>query len=764
MPDSDGVLPGAGGTQIRGQMSLPSDVPEDRVPEDEDGACAAIAHRYAPGRHIEQIWPMGEWQGLQLPLVQEVAALGEATNDTGRGSWPSRVDAEVAQCRPVRRPLKSGEGATVETKAPTDRGFATTRHTKAEHPDPRVAPVRAADPHVPATSDQSCPAPAGDVLTGRGPGQGVTGIAAPTVMVGVAAPAIEGAAPLQATPRSGGAFQASDDMGEEVALAVQPAGSAPRQRTEEAEPAGQTGKLGRAAREEKGSRLEPASPEPWSARSGRASSDASIQVDRPARVRCQGEVSSDTPGQEAHTMRQVVGGSLSDQDSLEPGWSRAATAVDALIMEIAETAARDGARALSEQARDAMLHGIESTIEASDAAAKITRIPAGEGAEKPYAVTTRDFASQAPPTKTQGKPILPASDAGSAAAARGARRSGMPQATLDPALDDDHNSVGSTELAGDPRTRLTGLAARMPGERQALDAGAEDAAPVQPGARVVALRDDALGIATQADTPTMAERGDRAGTAVSAGAVAPQGGSVAAHKGDTREIEPRSAEERGAMPAMLADRPERRSGDAPVARTARQAVQRGDSRPAPGQAPTQVDRLAQVDRSAASGSPHDADARQAQQAEQPQASTRSIIDQIVQRAELRLGRSEAEMVIDLEPDVLGRVHLKITAESGRVLAEIRADNTATRSLIEAGLPELKTALAGRGLTLEAIAVSADVGSKVAGNGARPGWYWENSTRDRENRTRPGPHGIRATGSPAVCWFSGGRMHVVDCMA
>ncbi|MEW5866880.1 MAG: flagellar hook-length control protein FliK, partial [Bacillota bacterium] len=110
------------------------------------------------------------------------------------------------------------------------------------------------------------------------------------------------------------------------------------------------------------------------------------------------------------------------------------------------------------------------------------------------------------------------------------------------------------------------------------------------------------------------------------------------------------------------------------------------------------------------------------------------------------------------------VHLKITAESGRVLAEIRADNIATRSLIEAGLPELKTALAGRGLVVEAIAVSADVGSRLEGNSTRPRWSWEGPARHRASGTRPGVHGVRATGPSAISWFCGGRMHVVDCMA
>lgn len=1111
LPDSGGVLPYvAGTTRVREQVSLLSDVLGDGVLEDrgnddsplpptEDEFCDAIVHRRTLGRPLEQIWPMGGWQGWQLPLTQVTAASGQETNDSQQDPWPSTAHVEATRRGPVRRSLGS--------------------------------------PGI-----ENCQPPE---VRDRQRSEGSVGLP------------------------GGRESRASDDAGEKVAFTAQPADSEPRQRTEEVELAGQTENPGRAAREGKGSRPEPALPEPWSIRSGRTSSDAGIQVDMPTRARRLGEVASDTPGQEAHTMPQIVGELLApssetseketgreevgrqtriargapgmaarasrprqatvappggrelagwpaepggsaapasksmaphgvapivydnDRDGSELGWSGAVAAMEAqspapgenhrredapaairestreserarvmeeartagspagdptsrdkqawaagvagevparqakdrgeaLIVEIAEATAHDEARVLPKRAflpkemssvtrgnapataaswripatasgvmrgeaetldaeaadpadaaagsdgpaslvrdvehnaapvskidgkagqvRDAMPHGVGSAGEAPDATVKNIRTPADKGAEKPYAVTTRDSARQAPPAKTQGKPILPVDEANPSETARSARRSRMPQETLDSALDDDgaalddialrgvrafgeriathaeptgsratasgrpravvplkEDLVGPSELASSPRARLTGPAVKTL-ERPALDAGVEDAVPVRPGGRVAASRENTPGMAAQADTRAVTERGaERVNATVSVEALsedsempptsegvsgdcsegcqnpdirlragfwrsappfgstrtqpqtypdvegkqdpqtrlalrrevchpsegsraqeqvprktvdptslvplgqhrqtsgrgvlasewepernagnphslendgrlanrclAPQGGGFAsAQNGDTESAEPWSAQERGAMPAMSAHRPGPRSGDTPIAGTTRRPVQRGDSKQVPAQARTRADRLAPVDRNAAPGSPHEAGTREVQQAEQSQPSTRSIIDQIVQRAELRLGRSEAEMVIDLEPDSLGRVHLKITAESGRVLAEIRADSAATRSLIEAGLPELKTALAGRGLSLEAIAVSADAGSKTTGDGAKPRWYWEDSTRDRANRTRSGHHGIRAVGSPALSWFSGGRMHVVDCMA
>lgn len=145
---------------------------------------------------------------------------------------------------------------------------------------------------------------------------------------------------------------------------------------------------------------------------------------------------------------------------------------------------------------------------------------------------------------------------------------------------------------------------------------------------------------------------------------------------------------------------------------------------------------------------------------------RAVIDQIVQRAQLRLARSEAEMVIDLKPDVLGKVHLKITAEQGRVAAEIRAESAATRQLIEAGLGDLKAALAEKGLDLGAVAVSSGFGAGVAWNGGGSRWPGDSAGHGlAEAAPRAGRSGaLRGATSFATSRPSAGSVHLVDCVA
>jgi hypothetical protein len=145
---------------------------------------------------------------------------------------------------------------------------------------------------------------------------------------------------------------------------------------------------------------------------------------------------------------------------------------------------------------------------------------------------------------------------------------------------------------------------------------------------------------------------------------------------------------------------------------------------------------------------------------------RAVVDQIVRRAEIRLGRSEAEMVIDLKPDVLGRVHLRITAEPGRIVAQIRAENSITRQLIEAGLGDLKVALAERGLDLGSVTISGGFGAGIAWDGSRSRWAEGGAGRGESGAAQGGERAdsLRAVGQFAVARPFHGAAHIVDCVA
>ena len=124
----------------------------------------------------------------------------------------------------------------------------------------------------------------------------------------------------------------------------------------------------------------------------------------------------------------------------------------------------------------------------------------------------------------------------------------------------------------------------------------------------------------------------------------------------------------------------------------------------------------------------------------------SMIHQIVDKAELWLGRDQAQMVIDLKPDILGRVHLKISEEAGKVVAEIRAENASTKALIESGLPDLETALSEKGFSFDAITVSWTSGRGSVGtgfDGNNMSWFSEANSRGHNDNLRQ-PQGVTNT--------------------
>ncbi|HHY47674.1 MAG TPA: hypothetical protein GX506_10310 [Firmicutes bacterium] len=94
----------------------------------------------------------------------------------------------------------------------------------------------------------------------------------------------------------------------------------------------------------------------------------------------------------------------------------------------------------------------------------------------------------------------------------------------------------------------------------------------------------------------------------------------------------------------------------------------------------------------------------------PQVDARGVAWQVVEKAAIRIRQGASQVIIQLRPESLGRVHLRIVEEGSAVNIGIRAENNATKSLIEAGLSELKTALAQHGIRVDRVNVAIAPGN------------------------------------------------------
>ncbi|MDK2855157.1 MAG: flagellar hook-length control protein FliK [Bacillota bacterium] len=96
----------------------------------------------------------------------------------------------------------------------------------------------------------------------------------------------------------------------------------------------------------------------------------------------------------------------------------------------------------------------------------------------------------------------------------------------------------------------------------------------------------------------------------------------------------------------------------------------------------------------------------------------AVFRRLVQEAHLVEGHGRQEIMLQLEPEKLGRVHLTILHQGGTVSARFEVENALARDALQAGLVELRQDLAAHGLRVEELQVL--VGQNGTGGGAGMG--------------------------------------------
>jgi flagellar hook-length control protein FliK len=86
-------------------------------------------------------------------------------------------------------------------------------------------------------------------------------------------------------------------------------------------------------------------------------------------------------------------------------------------------------------------------------------------------------------------------------------------------------------------------------------------------------------------------------------------------------------------------------------------------------------------------------------------SNKELITQIVEKAKATLTDEKSEMVIDLKPDHLGKLSLKVVTERGAVVAKFVAESEQVKAAIEANMDSLKQSLTKQGFSVQGFSVS-----------------------------------------------------------
>lgn len=86
------------------------------------------------------------------------------------------------------------------------------------------------------------------------------------------------------------------------------------------------------------------------------------------------------------------------------------------------------------------------------------------------------------------------------------------------------------------------------------------------------------------------------------------------------------------------------------------------------------------------------------------------VKELIRQAQLAIKKGGGEIKMDLKPEGIGRLHLKVSVENGQVNVQMLTENDASKRLLEKGLHELKSNLAAQELKVDNMKV--DVGQEL----------------------------------------------------
>ncbi|MBQ8821337.1 MAG: flagellar hook-length control protein FliK [Lachnospiraceae bacterium] len=85
--------------------------------------------------------------------------------------------------------------------------------------------------------------------------------------------------------------------------------------------------------------------------------------------------------------------------------------------------------------------------------------------------------------------------------------------------------------------------------------------------------------------------------------------------------------------------------------------------------------------------------------------TRMIMDQIMERMNIRLNAEETSLEMQLHPEELGNLHITISAKEGVMTAQFTAESEAVRAVLENQIMQLQSKLDQQNIKVEAIEIS-----------------------------------------------------------
>ena len=127
---------------------------------------------------------------------------------------------------------------------------------------------------------------------------------------------------------------------------------------------------------------------------------------------------------------------------------------------------------------------------------------------------------------------------------------------------------------------------------------------------------------------------------------------------------------------------------------------------------------------------------------------KEIINQIIEKAKVVITADKSEMMMDLKPESLGKLSLKVVTEQGIVMAKFVAESEQVKQILESNMQLLKDSLEKQGMSIQGFSVSVRQDSNSSSES------WQNSQTQRQASSLRPAAGIGRTGITAAVEAAG----------
>lgn len=102
------------------------------------------------------------------------------------------------------------------------------------------------------------------------------------------------------------------------------------------------------------------------------------------------------------------------------------------------------------------------------------------------------------------------------------------------------------------------------------------------------------------------------------------------------------------------------------------------------------------------------------------------VRQIMNQAQYLIKKGGGEMKVEMTPEGLGKIHMKVLVQDGKVNVQMAADTQEAKKTLESGISDLKNSLAAHKLSMDHVKIDVVAGANT-----------DNNTQNQSNQNNPG---------------------------